>query len=150
MISDLVALGIPSSTMNPETDDAVPERLAACSPRRAQSAASSGVALLSASSSVRKSHLIQRRLKEKISESRALELLERRIKSDRVIATASAVGDSNQNEQDQGDELVCDSMMVQFEAKPEETEAEPRACGVLKTVRGIHRQRERDRQPMNQ
>lgn len=69
----------------------------------------------------RKQHILQRRLKSQISESRMLEVLERQLQGDRASELRRKLGsnqeddatcDGNDNRNDDEEELVCVSTMV--------------------------------------
>ncbi|TYZ59766.1 hypothetical protein PybrP1_007649 [[Pythium] brassicae (nom. inval.)] len=115
----------PEHTMNPEVDEH-PSVTAGAGKR--------------ARTPVKKHHILQRRLKDQISESRMLEVLDRQLQGDRA-------NEPHRTNQDDEEELVCVSTMVAVEpsAATAPAEFEHRVCGVLKTVRCMQRQRATER-----
>ncbi|DAZ95913.1 TPA: hypothetical protein N0F65_012624, partial [Lagenidium giganteum] len=106
--------------MNPEEEQLAPSR-------EKQSS--------TANASTHKKVVFQRRLKDKISESRMLQLLDRQL----------GVNDANDNNQSLDEELVCDSTMIAV-SEQSATDTEMRSAGALKTVRCIHRLRAHEQQ----
>ncbi|RLN89440.1 hypothetical protein BBJ28_00013826 [Nothophytophthora sp. Chile5] len=97
----------------------------------------------------RRKRVFQRKLRDQISESRMLEVLDRTLQNERPRSGTTSSSNQEQ-EQDGGygqedgeEELVCVSKMVKVVAPAHSTPEsfEHRAGGVLKTVRGIHRLR---------
>ncbi|KAF1795255.1 hypothetical protein JG687_00003511 [Phytophthora cactorum] len=92
----------------------------------------------------RRKKVFQRRLLDQLSESRMLEVLDRKLQR---AGHSTGLGNQEQEEEDRNDqgeeELVCVSKMVKVaDAEPALSKSsEFQAGGVLKTVRYIHRQR---------